>query len=131
MDISSFLSITPLYIAISGLVFIAFTLRVGLYRRKTKVSVGDGSDPELLLRIRGHANFIETVPIALILLVAMELMGASGTWLHALGSALVLGRILHYLGLTELGPFACRPVGMILTLVTVLTSSIWVLSATL
>ena len=129
MDILSFLIITPIYIAILGLFFIIFTLRVGLYRQKTKVSIGEGSDPELLRRIRGQGNFVETVPMALFLIVAMELMGASNIWLHALGIALVVGRTLHYLALTKIGPFVCRPIGMLATIGTILVSSIWILVA--
>ena len=42
---------------------------------RNKIYIGDGDDPQMLLRIRSQANFIETVPIALILFFAMESMG--------------------------------------------------------
>ena len=80
-----------------------------------------------LRRVRGQANFIESVPIALFLLITMELLGASDTWLHVLGLALVVGRIAHYLGLTEIGPAALRVVGMLATLTAILVSSLWIL----
>ena len=127
MELSSLLTVTPIYIAVLGLVFIVVTLRAGLYRVKMKIDIGAGDDPEMLRRMRAQANFVETVPIALILLITMELLGASNTWLHALGLVLVVGRIAHYLGLAKLGPLAFRVVGMIATLVTILVSSIWVL----
>ncbi|MGH1373328.1 MAG: MAPEG family protein [Cellvibrionaceae bacterium] len=130
MDLSTFLSITPLYIAILGLLFIPFTLRAGLYRAKTKIYIGTGDDPELLRRVRGQANFVETVPIALILFVAMELMGASDLWLHILGGSLVVGRIAHYIGLTQLGPPVLRVFGMIATIATILVSSVWIIVST-
>lgn len=127
MELPSLLSITPIYIAILGLLFLPFTMRVGLYRMKTKVLIGTGDDPELVRRVRGHANFIETVPIAISLLLVMELLGASDVWLHVLGLALVLGRIFHYVGLTEIGPMYFRPIGMMATLMTILVSSVWML----
>ncbi len=127
MNLPSLLSVTPLYVALLGLVFIVITLRVGLYRVKTKVNIGNGEDPELLRRVRGQGNFIETVPMALFLLIVMEVLGVSDTWLHILGATLVAGRILHYLGLTEIGPFICRPLGMMGTLLPILVSSIWIL----
>lgn len=127
MDLSSLLSVTPLYIAILGLLFIPFTLRAGLYRVQSNILIGTGDDPEMLRRSRGQANFIETVPMALFLLIAMELLGAAAVWLHALGGLLVFGRIAHYLGLTELGPGLLRPVGMMATLLTVLVSAVWIL----
>jgi uncharacterized membrane protein YecN with MAPEG domain len=123
----SLLSITPVYVALLGLLFVPFTMRVGLYRVKNEINLGDGNDPELLRRIRGQGNFIETVPLALILLVVMEIMGASDTWLHALGTALVIGRVLHYLGVTETGPFIGRPVGMFATIAVYLVASGWIL----
>jgi uncharacterized membrane protein YecN with MAPEG domain len=120
-------SITPIYAALLGLLFVPFTFRVGLYRVGNKINLGDGNDPELLKRIRGQGNFVETVPLALILLILMEVMGASNTWLHALGAALVIGRVLHYLGVTETGPFIGRPVGMFATMAVYLVASVWIL----
>ena len=40
------LSITPMYIALLGILFVPFTMRVGLYRVKNKILIGDGADPE-------------------------------------------------------------------------------------
>ena len=47
MDLPSLLSVTPIYTAILGLLFIPFTMRAGLYRAKTKIFIGMGDDPEL------------------------------------------------------------------------------------
>lgn len=127
MEIANTLSVTPLYVALLGLICIPLTLRVGLYRVKNKINLGDGDDAEMQRRIRGHANFIETVPLAVLLLLVMDLMGAGAPWLHALGSLLVVGRLLHYLGLTRLGPFACRPIGMVATLSVYLIGGLWIL----
>lgn len=131
MELPSLLSITPIYIAILGLLFIPITMRVGLYRVKTKIVIGTGDDPEMVRRMRGQANFIETVPMALFLLIVMEVLGASDTWLHVLGLALVLGRIAHYLGITEIAPLAFRVSGMVATLLTILVSSLWILISVL
>ena len=120
------LSITPFYIALLGILFLPFTLRVGLYRVKNNISIGDGQDDELIKRNRGQGNFIETVPLAVIFILLMELLGASSTWLHALGVLLVGGRILHYLGITGLGPFICRPIGMFATLSIYLVAPAWI-----
>ena len=121
------LSITPFYIAILGILFFPFTLRVGLYRVKNNISIGDAQDEELIKRNRGQGNFIETVPLAVILILLMELLGASSTWLHALGVLLVGGRLLHYLGITGLGPFLCRPIGMFATMTIYLVAPSWIL----
>ena len=123
------LSITPLYVALLGLLWVPLTLRVGLYRLKNQINLGDGGDQELLQRIRGQGNYTESVPIALVLLVVMELSGASATWLHALGALLLVGRLSHYLGITRIGPSICRPFGMVATITVYLVSGIWLLVA--
>jgi uncharacterized protein len=94
---------------------------------KNNISIGDGQDDELIKRNRGQGNFIETVPLAVMLILLMELLGASSTWLHALGVLLVGGRLLHYLGITGLGPFICRPIGMFATLSIYLVAPAWIL----
>ena len=131
MQMPALLSVTPIYIAILGLLFIPFTLRAGLYRVQSKIFIGTGDDPEMLRRIRGQGNFVETVPIALLLIITMELVGAKDMWLHGLGIALVLGRICHYVAITEIGPSVCRPIGMVSTLLTILISSVWILVSAL
>ena len=122
------LSVTPLYTALLGLIFIPYTLRVGLYRVKNDILIGDGGDAELLRRIRGQGNFIETVPLALILLIVMELIGAGNNWLHSLGALLVFGRLAHYVAMTEIGPAILRPVGMFSTLTVYVVACGWLLS---
>ncbi|MEH6569798.1 MAG: MAPEG family protein [Halioglobus sp.] len=125
------LTVTPLYAALLGLLFLPYTMRVGFYRLSSEIFIGNGDDPELLRRVRGQGNFVETVPLALILILTMELCGAGNTWLHAMGALLVFGRFSHYLGLTELGPKRLRPVGMFSTMGVYLVSSGWILVNTL
>ncbi len=127
----SLLSVTPIYIAILGLVFVPITLRVGLYRLNNKVDIGDGGSDHLLRLIRCQANFVETTPLAVVLLVVMELMGAGDTWLHSLGATLVVARLAHYLGFSGMGPFVGRPVGMVGTFAVYIVSSVWILMAAL
>ena len=40
-------------------------------------------------------NFTEYVPLAIILLGFAEAGGASSTWLHAIGSILLISRLIH------------------------------------
>lgn len=122
------LEITGIYLAILALMFIPFTLRVGRYRLRNRISLGDGGDPELVKLMRAQANFVETVPLAVLLLVAMELSGAGAVWLHALGAMLVIGRLSHYLQITGVvRPLPFRAGGMVLTLSVYLVAAIWLL----
>ena len=127
MELPSLLSITPVYVAVLGLIFVPITLRVGLYRVNNKIDLGDGGDKRLLRIMRAQANFIETVPLVAIMLVLMELAGASSAWLHSVGGLLVGGRVLHYIGLSGMGPFIGRPIGIFATLISYLVAAGWLL----
>jgi uncharacterized protein len=91
--------ITALYAGLLALIAIVLSAAVGVARGRTGISILHGEDMDLATRIRRHANFTEGVPLALILLAALELNGASPGVLHGLGIALVVARISHPLGL--------------------------------
>ncbi len=121
--------VTSLYTAILGFMFIAITLRVALTRHATRISLGDGGNHEFNKLIRGQANFTETTPIALILLLLLELQGTSSMTLHTIGIALTAGRIAHYLQLTgTIKPLIFRVGGMILTLGAISTAAVRLLT---
>jgi uncharacterized membrane protein YecN with MAPEG domain len=87
--------VTPLYAAVLVLWFLLLSLRVVQNRKLAKVSLGDGGNTLLQRAIRGHANFAEYVPLALLLLAILELSRFSIYLLHAIGIALVIARLLH------------------------------------
>jgi uncharacterized membrane protein YecN with MAPEG domain len=108
--------ITGLYAALCGLLVVALAGRVIAIRRATKVGIGDGADRRLARAIRVHANAVEYVPIALILLLVAELGGAGAGLLHGCGIALVVGRIAHALGFTRTAGISFgRTLGVTLT----------------
>jgi hypothetical protein len=89
------LPLTALYGAILGLIVIALAINVTIHRVKLRVALGDGGNPVMLRMIRVHANAAEYVPLAIALMLAYELNGGSHTALHAIGIALIVGRILQ------------------------------------
>jgi len=92
--------ITSIYVSLSALLIVKLTLAVIKLRRRTRISVGDGGNEELQLAIRTHSNAVEYIPITLFLLLTLELNGAPKILIHLLGAALLIGRILHALGLS-------------------------------
>lgn len=86
--------VTPLYAASLTLWFLVLSAVVIRHRGKG-VSLGDGGDPALQRAIRGHANFAEYVPLALLMMAVLEGTRTSIYVLHALGIALLAGRLLH------------------------------------
>lgn len=127
---STLLNIEPtMTIAASfAVLHVIFTLRVGGYRFKSNISLGDGGDDELRNRIRGHGNFIEQVPIALILILINDLTGLSDIALYSLGGVLLISRVAHYSMIVNSSlPVFLRPLSMIGTLGTILISGLLLL----
>lgn len=93
------LHITGLYVGLTILLAIFLSARVGLYRGKTGISIGDDGNKELALRARHHGNLMETAALTLLAIGVLEINGASATTLHALGGAYILFRVLHPIGL--------------------------------
>lgn len=95
------LPITLLFAAILGFFSLFLSFRAGSYRGKTGVSIlhGEPVNKELAVRVRRHQNFLEYVPMVLILMAAIELNGGSGAMLYGLGAALVVARVAHAVGL--------------------------------
>jgi len=89
------LAAVGIYAGIMGLIAIWLTVIIGRWRAKTRVMVGDGGNIDLIRAMRGQANFVENVPLALILFLFMALAGAPAIAIHVLGVALTAGRIMH------------------------------------
>lgn len=91
--------ITALYAGVLAIYAIWLSSRAGLMRGKVGISILHGDNMELAEKIRRHQNFVEYVPIALILIGVLEINGSSAIFLHVLGAALVIARIAHAKGL--------------------------------
>jgi uncharacterized membrane protein YecN with MAPEG domain len=90
------ITVTPLYGGLLAIWFLILSVRVILGRvGPGKPSLGDGGSPDMLRRIRGHANFSEYVPLFVLLIALLELSGQPKWVLHILGSVLLAGRLLH------------------------------------
>lgn len=94
--------VTMLYAGLLGLVWLWLFWRVGVARNRAGVSLGDGGDKKLIETTRAHANFVEGVPLILVLLALVEGGGAARWIIHTLGAALVIARIAHPFGLDTL-----------------------------
>ena len=108
--------VTALYASLLALLFVYLAVRVIQLRREGRVAVGDGGKPLLLRRMRVHANFAEYVPLSLILMALAESLHTWQWLLHLLGIALLVGRISHAYGVSQLEePFIFRTIGMVAT----------------
>jgi len=102
------LFVTPLYAGLLALWFLVLSWRV-IQRRGKGIYLGDGGDQALLRVIRGHANFAEYVPLALLMMGFLEVARFSIYVLHALGIVLLVGRLLHGYALPFTAHSSLRP----------------------
>ena len=108
--------ITGIYAALTALLIVILAVRVTLRRRALGIGIGSGGDALLARRIRVHANAAEYVPLALLLLLILELNQTVPLLLHLFGCTLIVGRLLHAFGLSSSpGLTPGRAIGMTLT----------------
>ena len=92
-------SVTPIYaLAVAG-IYLVLWYRVTAMRGNLHLSIGDGGNQTLLLRLRQHGNCAEWSSFVLILMILAEGMNTSTVYLHATGALLLVGRIVHPFGL--------------------------------
>lgn len=121
-----------LYIGLFGILLIVLSLRVSFVRRDARVALGDGDNELLRRRIRAHSNFVEFVPIALLLLMLAEHTGLGSLFIHLFGIVLLAGRISHAYGISQTNEvFIYRMVGTIATLTVIGLLSLYCIWAAL
>ncbi len=89
--------ITPLYAGAFGLLAVLLANLVLYVRlRGNREAAWRANATE-----RAQGNFVENVPLALVLLLILELSGVSAVALHALGASLLACRGLHAWGMSR------------------------------
>jgi uncharacterized membrane protein YecN with MAPEG domain len=121
--------ITLLYASLHALLLLALIAPISRHRHRHGIGLGSGGDPLLARKIRVHANFIEFVPIALLMLALLELAGLQAAWLWAFGGLLLLARLMHAIGLSRHAGYSFgRFWGTVLTMLVLLamaTAGLW------
>ncbi len=110
--------ITTLYVGLNALIILWLAVTVVRQRQATGTALGmvGGEDDRLERACRAHANATEYIPVALILILVLELMGSFALLLHGLGLLLTIARLLHAQGLlTSRGATRARILGTIMT----------------
>ena len=112
----------------SGLLILLMIVLSGLTvtrRRRHLVAFGDGGNAELNAAARAFGNASEYIPVGLVALVLLALTGAPEMMIHGVGATLLLGRIVHAVGLLfQKGPSLGRVVGMVLTYLALLVGAV-------
>lgn len=120
--------LTAIYGAILAIIYVALSFWVIAGRLQRKVNLGEGQDPEMQVRVRAHANFIEYVPLALILVGLFEMAHGSRILVHVLLIALIVARLIHPFGLRTAPQtpqqFATRGAPIMVTLLVILVAAV-------
>ncbi len=122
------LPVTIFTSGILGILCVVLSVLVTVARARTKVMIGDGTSQagaeSLLVAVRVQGNFIEYVPIALILLGGIEYAGAAKHLCEAFAALLVLSRLMHAYGMHRPAPNVFRAGGMMITWLVILGLSV-------
>ncbi len=115
-------------LAAVGILYIVFGAIVGATRSKTKTNIGLGDDKRLLLANRAHGNLAEWAPIPLMLIAAMEYLGASTVMLTSLAVGYFTARVLQSVGILkdDEKPHPFRVIGAVGNLIVIVWGSIYV-----
>lgn len=96
--------VTLLYGGLNALLVTLLGLWVSLLRIWLRVYGVKPVPAQLLRPIRRHGNAAEWVPLAILLLLLLELTGRVGSfWLHLAGGTFLFGRLVHALGFARNG----------------------------
>ena len=113
--------ISLLIASLHVLLYLVLTIRVVLHRNVHKIGIGTGGDESLSRKVRVHANFVEYVPLGLLLLALLELAAINTALLWTFGIALLVARVLHAIGLGGSAGYSFgRATGALLTFATLL-----------
>ena len=121
---------TALYAGILGLMAFVISAAAGRLRGgENGVSLGDGGRTDLMVAMRRHANFVETVPLLLILMALLEMNRVEANVIHGLGIVTVVSRACHAFGMRGEGENnALRGIGAGGTALATIVASIWAIT---
>jgi uncharacterized membrane protein YecN with MAPEG domain len=90
-----------MYASIFAIFALALSFGAGAARGKSGLSVmfGQPANMELVEKVRRHQNFLEYVPMFLIVFAAIEISGGKEMFLYIVGDLLIVCRIAHAIGL--------------------------------
>ncbi len=93
--------ITLMYASIFAIFALVLSFKAGSARGKSGISIlfGAPENMELAQKVRVHQNFLEYVPLFLIVFAMIEINGGSRLFLYIVGDLLIVSRIAHAIGL--------------------------------
>jgi uncharacterized membrane protein YecN with MAPEG domain len=89
------------------------------------VALGDADIPQLTQAVRAFGNASEYIPAGLIAIAVLAMVGAPPAVVHATGFILLVGRLMHAIGLSRSGGASLpRAIGVVLTWLAYIVSAV-------
>ena len=76
------MSVTLLYAGLNALILLTLAILTVRARVQTRTDIGTGDNVSMVKAVRAHGNAAEYVPLALLLIAALEIAGAPHALLH-------------------------------------------------
>lgn len=92
---------TAFYAVVLVVMKLLLVWRVIGLRRRLQVGLGDGGHRDLEVAIRCHSNFMEYMPLVVVLMFVAEMNGVAYVAIHGVGLLFVVSRAAHAVGLTQ------------------------------
>ncbi len=92
---------TALYASILAGLICKLSLNVIKARRSNKVLYADGDCHELIIARTAQSNAVDYIPMAILLLLLLELNGGHVLLVNAIGIIFVIGRFIHAKGIVS------------------------------
>ncbi len=125
------LPVTAFVAAICALMLLFTAIDTVRQRLRLKAAFGDAGDSKLVSASRSHGNLAEHAPIVILLLAFLEMSRANHMGLMVIGTAFLVARIAHIIGLHSVGapgkPPVARQTGVIGTWLTLAILAGWTL----
>jgi len=110
------------------ILMVILSMMVVRKRRGLRIGAGDGGDETMVRAVRVFGNAAEYVPAGIAALVLLVVLQGSFYVIHLVGALLLIGRILHALGLSgSTGVSFGRFTGMVLTYTAYLIAAVYLL----
>jgi uncharacterized membrane protein YecN with MAPEG domain len=119
------LPVTLITASILTLLCVVLAVRVVMGRFKNRISLGDGDNADMRMRMRTHANLIEYAPLILILMGILEMSKANRIGLAVMGALLIVFRIFHAIGMPRRAPNFFRAAGTFGTMSIMAIAALW------
>ena len=95
------LPITLFYVSFFALFALVLSFGAGSARGKIGISIlhGEPANMDFAEKVRRHQNFLEYVPMFLLVFAFLEINGAPSLFLYIVGDVMIVARVAHAVGL--------------------------------